>query len=498
MNPARRLLWSLTLIVAWSCGGDLTPIPGTTTRVGKPTVEPGTELELKIFTTEADCVASVNPEDYDRCLPHVDRRAGQVRLGFQFRLDSTDFPIPLAEDNLRVIHKGRVVQDGPGMSVEVIPHDPLDAAQLFILVIDASSSMAERNAKGRTRMDRVRMALLTDEVRSAFFPKGGTRTGVVLLTFTSGDPQPVGGKLEILTTPGAFTRKVKNELQVQSGYTHLYDAVRYATGPLLEVPEIKEFVDINEAAPTVVVLTDGFNNQAASDTCATNADRLERLLEHLRTVRQETEDIRFRPTVFTVGLGRPLRPNFKLPDGREPRVRAVDLCGRRFRDSRIDGQLELLGIDNASLEFIADRGGGFSYVRQGVQGLAEAFRSAAAQRYGWFEVRYHVDPHYLRRSFETRLRLLSYANAEASVRIYPSAWLDAPPGRSVEDGRIVSQPFRHTATVVMPILGLLVTLGFIGAVGFNTRRILFGRARRPRRSAPSSSTTPPPTGEVPR
>jgi len=490
VSGRRFLAWAVGLLLLTSCAGDLTPIPGTTTRVGKPTIEPGTELELKIFTTEADCVASVNPEDQDLCLPHVDRRAGQVRLGFQFRLDSTDFPIPLAEDNLRVIHKGRVVQDGPGMSVEVIPHDPLDAAQLFILVIDGSSSMAEQNAKGRSRMDRVRMALLTDEVKAAFFPKGGTRTGVVLLTFTSGDPQPVGGTLQILTTPGAYKKKVKNELRVQSGFTHLYDAVRYATGPLLEVPEIKEFVDINEAAPTVVVLTDGFNNQQSADTCATNGDRLERLLEHLRTVRQETEDIRFRPTVFSVGLGRPLRPNFKLPDGKDTKVRAIDLCGRRFRDSRIDGQLELLGIDNASLEFIADRGGGFSYVRQGVDGLAEAFQSAAAQRYGWFEVRYHVDPHYLRRSFETRLRLMSYANAEASVRIYPSAWLDAPPGRTEADGRVVSQPFSHTATVLMPVMGLLVALGFVGAVGFNTRRILFGRARRPKGTGASGPQQP--------
>ncbi len=480
MTPPRGILAALAGLLLGACSGNLTPIPGTTTRVGTPTVEPGTELELKIFTTKADCVASVKPEEQHLCLPHVDRSTGQVRLGFQFRLDSNDFPIPLSEEHLRVVHKGRMVQDGAGSSVEVIPHDPIDAEQLFILVIDGSSSMADVNNKGRSRMDRVKAALLKPEVREAFFPRGGTKTGVVLLTFTSGDPVPVGGSLRILTNETEYKKQVKDELQVLAGFTHLYNAVRYATGPFLEQKEIKDFIDINEAAPTVVVLTDGFNNEASADTCADNADRLERLLEHLNKSRQEVEDIRYRPTVFAVGLGKELRPSFKLPDSRDATVRAVDLCGKRYRDWRIDGELERYGIDNASLQFIADRGDGFAYVRRDTDGLAEAFQAAAAQRYGWFEVRYQVDPHYLRRSFESRLRLLSYAKAEASVRIHPSAWLDGPPARIEEDGRAVPQPFRHTATVVMPALGLFVSLGFIGAIGFNTRRILFGRARRPK------------------
>lgn len=479
-RTARTLLASLLLSLfgAVGCSSDLTPVPGTTTRVGRPANESGTELELKIFTTTEDCLATVQPDDVELCLPHVDRRSGQVRLGFQFRLDSDDFPIPLTEENLKVVHKGRTVQDGPGMSVEIVPHDPIDANQLYILVIDGSSSMAEANAKGRSRMDRVRAALLTDGVADAFFPKGGTKTGVVLLSFTSGDPVPVGGKLEVITDPQSYRKAVRKDLRVLAGFTHLYNAVQYATGPLLQQEEVKLFVDLEQAAPTVIALTDGFNNQAADDTCATNVERLERLLDHLQTTRREVEDIRQRPTVFTVGLGRPLRPAFSLPENREGPIRALDLCGKRHRERRIDGDLERYGIDNASLEFIANRGGGFSYVKRDIDGLAEAFQAAAAQRYSWFEVRYRVDPHYLRRSFETRLRLLSFANAEASLRIHPSAWLDAPPGLTLDDGRVVAQPYRHTATVLMPVLGLLISLGFVGAVGFNTQRILFGRARR--------------------
>lgn len=469
----------LSLLGLWGCGeSGLQAIPGTTTRVARPEMVQNTELELKIFTSLDECAGTVKPEDVKLCLPHVDRRAGEVRVAIQFRLDSDDFPVPLSEENLRVVHKGRTVQDGPGMSVEIIPHDPIDAPQLYILVIDGSSSMNETNSKGRTRMDRVRDALLMPDVKSAFFPAGGTKTGVLILTFTSGEPVPLGGELRILDDPQAYTRLVKNDLQVLSGYTHLYEAVRYAAGPLLQQGVVRDFIDVYQASPTIIALTDGFNNMAPDDTCATNAERLSRLLDSLSTARRETEDIRKRPTVFTVGLGRPLRPSFALPKGKENTVPASTLCGKRYADRRIDGDLERYGIDNASLKFIADRGAGFDYVRTDRDGLAEAFRAAAAQRYTWFEVRYQVDPHYLRRSFETKLRLLSYAEAEASVRIHPSAWLDGPPGQRDADGRLLARPYRHTATVVMPALGILVTLGFVGAIGFNGRRTLFGRARR--------------------
>ncbi len=482
MSRARRA--ALALLLAGGLGlvgckeSGLIAVPGTTTRVARPVSEKNTELELKIFTTADECAGSVKPDDVDLCLPHVDRRAGQVRLAIQFRLDSDPFPIPLTEENLRVVHKGRTVQDAPGMSVEIIPHDPVDSPQLYILVIDGSSSMSETGARGLSRMDRVKEALLTPGVKEAFFPSGGVRTGVVVLSFTSGEPEPVGGDLTVLTDARSYTKVVRDELRVQSGFTHLYEAVRYASGPLLQAPAVRDFIDVQQASPVIIALTDGFNNMASSDTCSTNAERLGRLLESLSTARREAEDIRKRPTVFTVGLGRPIRPLFELPKGRENTVQATDLCGRKHLDRRIDGDLEREGIDNASLTFIANRGGGFDFVKTDRDGLADAFRAAASQRYTWFEVRYQVDPHYLRRSFETRLRLTSFAESESSLRIHPSAWLDGPPGLRDADNRIVAQSYRHTATVLMPILGLLVALGFVGAVGFNTSRIVFGRSRR--------------------
>ena len=45
------------------CSGNLTSVPGTTTRIEAPVAEQGTELELKIFTTEDECLATVNADE---------------------------------------------------------------------------------------------------------------------------------------------------------------------------------------------------------------------------------------------------------------------------------------------------------------------------------------------------------------------------------------------------------------------------------------------------
>lgn len=471
------LLSVLTLLLG--CGGsELIPVPGTTTRVSKPVSEKNTELNLKIFTTLEECAGAVKPEDTRLCLPHVDRRSGQVRLAIQFRLDSDPFPIPLTEENLRVVHMGQIVQDGASMNVEIVPHDPIDAPRLYLLLIDTSYSMGETGARGISRIERVRQALLTPAVKAAFFPPGGVRTGVVLVNFNVGEPRPMGGGLRVVTEQSEYTRLVRNEIEETRGYTQLFDAIRTGVTSMLQQAVVRDFIDVHQASPVVIVLSDGFNNQQASDTCGTNAERLSRLLDSILAVRREAEDLRKRPTVFTVGLGRPIRPFFKAPRGRDNAVQPLDLCGQRYVDRLIDRDLERVGIDNVSLTYIAQRGGGQSYIKNDREGLAEAILEAAAPRYSWFEVRYQVDPHYLRRSFETRLRLTSFADAESSLRIYPSAWLDGPPGRREPDNRIVAQSYRHTATVIMPVLGALVGMGFLGAISFNGYRILFRRGRR--------------------
>lgn len=487
VRPAWLLLCALWLL---SCGSRLTPIPGTTTRVGTPETKKDLDLDLRIFTTPADCSGFGIPKvEQHVCLPHVDRSSGEVRVSFYFSLKGDPYPMPLSDDqqdNLLVTHLGTRVQNGQNsQAVKIVPHEPEPVKQMFVLLIDGSSSMSENN-----RMKKVKAALLQREVIDAFFPDE-VKTGLVLLQFTGGTPTPVGGSLQVLWGKDDYVAAVR-QLRVLSGFTHLYDAITYATGPLLSEDILDVPIDTEEMAVTVVALTDGFNNLKGSDTCSDNADRLTTLLKHLRRVRSGEVEMRRRPQVFTVGLGRPLRPRYELPKGMDPKVSATELCGKRYVDRRIDGDLETLGIDNPSLALIANRAGGFSYVSRSKEGLGRAFRAAAAKRYNWFELRYRVDPFFLRRSFKTGIQLVSFASAEASVDIHPSAWLDAPPGEIAEDGWTVAPPYLATLEVLVPSLALLFSISFLGAAFFNTKRALFGRTRRRKKKGGRGQPPPPP------
>lgn len=480
------LLWLFTMLGCTSCSTPMESVPNHTMRIGQPEMESGKELDLNIFTNKAECLgAGVSPDEVHLCTPWMDRSTGQVRLGFQFRLESEPFPLPVWKEHVDVLHDGAKVLDGEGaMRVEVIPHGPNRANQIFLLVIDGSASMTNVDNDGQQRIEKVREALLMDEVVDKFFPGDGIKTGVVLLTFTNGIPQPVGGKLEVIKNPGKYRKVVRDQLGVRGGYTHLYDAVRDSTGILLQNEELEYHLALWQAEPTVVVLTDGFNNQAYDDTCGTNAPRLSMLLKHLDNVRHGDEvDIRTRPSVYAVGLGRPLRRKTKVLAAVDPKVKDVKprkLCGGKFVNERIDGGLERVGIDNGSLEWIATHGGGFSFVRQDSEGIGRAFAEAAATRYDWFELRYQVDPAYLRREFETTMRLRTFASAEAKVKLYPSGWLDPPTSVLDDDGWAQPAPRRQIIAQVMPLLGLLAGLIFLSAGLFNTRRALFGRVGRPK------------------
>jgi len=476
-----RYALPLIATLLMGCADDLVAIPGTTTRVTQPVSSPGKELEMEIFVEPRQCTNMHIPQDeHPLCLPHVDRGSGEVRVGFALRDDGGQvYPLPKFKDQLKVYHQGSTVVDGAeGQEYTVIPHRPTEGSgTLYVLLIDGSASMEETAEDGKTRMRQVKEALRLPAVQEAFFPGGGSRNGVLLMQFTSGDPVPAGGEMAILDSPGQYEQAVK-KLQPLGGFTHLYDAVMYATADLLQQPVVKRAVDDQSMSVTVIALTDGFNNLRGDDTCGSNAPRLEVLMEHLRAVRSgDGVDLRRRPTVHTVGLGRPLRPRFDAPESGRVEVTADRLCGR-FVDRRIDGDIETLGIDNASLAFIASAGGGSSYVRQGVDALGEAFRQSASIRYDWFELRYRVDPFYLRRRFTTRLLLTGVASAEAKVDVLPSGWLDAPPGALGPDGWHHEQPYRHTMTVLLPALGLLVSVSFVGSVAFNLRRLAFGRLRR--------------------
>jgi hypothetical protein len=469
------------LLVLLGCTSDLVHIEGTTTRISPPTFSKSgnNALQLYIFSSPEDCSASVAPDQQDLCLPFVDRATGQVRVAFQMRVDGTEWPVPELAENFEIFHKNqRVLMEGL-KRYEVIPHEGTRSPQLFILLIDSSGSMGiVDDASGRTRMDKLKAALLRKDVVEAFFP-ADIRTAVVPLIFKgSGTPVPLGGKW-VVDNKKEYRQLIQDELQVGAGFTFLYNAVDYATSTLLEVKEVKSTIELNKQAPTVIALTDGFNNESPDDTCAANAPRLEKMLGRLDGVRRgDAGDVRYRPTVYTVGLGRSAWKNFKVPDGTN--VGASDIC-RSYAQQLINGGVETRGVDNAALSWIARTGGGSPFISRTTEGLAEAFKAAAAMRYRWFEVRYQIDPFHLRRAFDTKLSVPSM-RTESTLRIHPSGWLDGPPGKLDKDGWAHPSPFRLSFGLVLPILGALATLAYLPAARFNVARALFSRVARKRKS----------------
>lgn len=461
-----------------------------TFRISEPRAGDG-DLGLKIFTDEVQCL-NAGIEETELCTPLLDRATGQVRLAFQPRYQGTPVALPLTGEHILVIHDGFEVRAEGGQRVEVIPHEPdTGQARLFILLIDGSGSMREMGGRKASRIERVRRGLLLDDVVARFFPEGED-TAVVLLSFASGQPKPVGGDLKVIRSPKKYRRLV-GQLDTQSGYTHLYDAVEYATGALMEEPAVRTYLQDKTAQPVIVLLTDGFNNEddirtSGRDVCGDNGKRLSELLVHLDQQRDmANHDADQLPIVYAVGLGKQLKGSKKLVEqvnSRTTDVDPVDLCGRANVQTRIDGVLEKQGIDRASLEWIARHGGGFAYVRRDARGLGEAFKEAAATRYSWYELRYQLDPAYLKRTFEVSIRLTALAQAESTVAIAPSAWMDPPKGWPSQDpqlsGWVERSPYGDSATLVMMLLGGAVGLAFLGGALFNVSRIATGR-RKPRK-----------------
>ena len=228
----------------------------------------------------------------------------------------------------------------------------------------------------------------------------------------------------------------------------------------------------------MIALTDGFNNERGDDLCSANAPRLQELLAMLSDMRMGRGGVRgFQPEIFTVGLGRKAWKRFKVPEGVS--VKPRQLC-QKFADTRIDGGVEARGVDNGAIEWIAKVGGGKSFVRNTPDGLAEAFIAAAQKRYAWYELRYRVDPFHLRRSFSVTIRVNAPYAVESTVPIYPSGWLDGPPGVPGEDGWMVAGPYRATITVLLPLLGAIISLNYLPAAFFNVRRAIFGLVSAPR------------------
>ncbi len=471
------VLGALLLVVLGGCAEDeFTAIGGTTIRVGTPVTKGQSgPFALRIFDSEEDCQKADSISDAERefCKPFVDRATGTVRLAFQLVVDGSASPMTLRPDAIEVLHDGHNPANADDSRVSIIPHQPSATGNLFVLLIDGSGSMSVVDTDdGKTRMDKLRSALLRKDVVASFFGgEGGARGEVSPLVFRgSGLPEPLGGKW-VVSDPTEYIRLMRDELQVGAGYTYLYQAVNYGTMGLAERPEIKTAVQTRGLAPTIIALTDGFNNERNSDTCGDNAPRLQSLLESLQSVRLGKGVQGYQPDVYTVGLGRRAWKSFKVPSGTN--VSAGQLC-KAWAPQPIDGGVELNGVDNAALAWIAKVGNGDSFVRKDADGLAEAFKAAAQKRYMWFEARYRTDPFHLRRGFDVTIRLSQPYQVEATVPVHPNAWIDGPPGVPGADGWPVAASFRASLVVFMSLMSLLLAWNYLPASFFNMRRALFG------------------------
>jgi hypothetical protein len=470
------LFFVLLALVGCGESGDFVPIPGTTARIGTPTTaaQGNNTLQLYIFRDESDCAPVVKENDLEACLPFIDRATGQVRLSFQMRVAGSEWKVPLSKDNIQVFHKNQQVIEEGRKRFDLVPHDPSRGEQLFILLIDGSGSMAISDANnGRTRMDKLKDALLRKDVVDSFFP-GDVKTAVAPFVFRGGMPEQLGPN-PIIWDKKEYREVIRDRLQVGSGFTFFYRAVDWATTTLLQQEYMKQAVQVGSMSPTIISLTDGFNNEAPADTCADNAPRLQTLLASLDKIRRGEGDVRYLPTVYTVGLGRSAWRQFEVPD--DTRVSPSQLC-KGYTQEIVNGGVERRGVDNAALSWIARIGGGSSFISRTTNGLADAFKAAAAVRYRWFEARYQVDPFYLRRSFVSKLRLTTLMSSEASIEIKPSGWIDGPPGTLDADGWAHRSTYRQTLTLLLPLLGLFAASGYFPAAWFNVRRALFSRVAR--------------------
>ena len=122
-----------------------------------------------------------------------------------------------------------------------------------------------------------------------------------------------GKEFELIDSPARYQQVIRG-LRADGNWTHLYDAVGYAATGALERPEVEQFLRDEKALPTVIALTDGFDNQNSKEACGDNAAPLSKLLTNLRRKRSSASAEVLAPVVYTVGLGKPALPDFPFVD----------------------------------------------------------------------------------------------------------------------------------------------------------------------------------------
>jgi len=470
------------------------PMQDSAYRIIAPVVNDGSEATVDILWNEKRCrEAFPNQENYDEeafpdgheqriahCIPTVDRATGQVQMSF--RLSQRDNPnkllmLPLEKKHVAVKHAERSVP-----SFEFEAYNPSQPDQLFILLIDHSASMRETDGTDLTRMERVREALkantrvfVNDKAAAAVFRFYSPGSGAApILEGLEGQKWT---DVEPITRPRAFRNEL-GKLGGRAGFTPIYSTITKAIGPLLDKKTgISNYLGgAKDATPTIVLLTDGFNNTRADETCGDNATGLSAALKAIKFARRKPPSKR--PEVYTVGFGTGYKPGWEAPED-DIAVSPRDLCGQNV-DRRIDSDLETTGIDNISLQWLAKAGGGKAFIKSDYRELSEVLAETAPKRYVWYKVRYSVDPFYHRTSFATRILITQFLSADAAVTLHPSAWFDAPSGTLPEGEERWVQPgdIRRATAFTIPALAGFILLTFLGPALFNTRRALFRRAKK--------------------
>jgi len=136
---------SVLLLTVGCNGGEDAPVPveQSTYRIGVPEVSPGSDVNLHIFRDRNSCMAG-DVQDDSACVPWVDRQSGETHFSFQFRDRSSGgaMPQPLEPDQIKVYHEMREMKE-----FKLVPHERAGSAQLFIVMIDGSSSMFDNDGE---------------------------------------------------------------------------------------------------------------------------------------------------------------------------------------------------------------------------------------------------------------------------------------------------------------------------------------------------------------
>lgn len=458
---------------------DMVPVEGSPWRLA---TRPGKGTPPLAVLADAKACASAIPADLanaekerDACLPRFDR-SGSFRVAVQLKDTARALPVVLDNKRLRVIldttpgEMGGEQVVAPSL-VDVTGHYEGPARQLVVLVLDRSGSMFSRDGGARIRA--LLDALAEPKVVNTFFPASAAGEMVnqsrvaIASVGCNRDPRGVCGisakgevplaEMPVLATVKEYEAALREVGRATRAYTPLYEGVREVYG-VIRLPrageeltsDLQEFLGRGGVEPTVIVLSDGFNNTKGSQLCNDNVAELEALVRDLGIWRRRR---RAWATLNTIGFGQSLLDSVSNEQAlaRRGSIDGFFLCGPRLYD-QISGGVDAY-LDNRSLTMMAAVGGGHYAHAADASGLVKALAAQRPTSYHWYEV--SVDELPLaarRRPFDVRFEVEGAFRASALLRAYPHPFLGASPG-SDSLGDLLRLPLIWVAGVILLLFG---------------------------------------------